>query len=309
MCRAATLFGAVWQARKLMRDYDLVYINTIVVINFLLAALLDRFLGGPPALVHVHELIPGFTRKIFGRLVRLSSSAVVCNSKATALSFELAGLPDVHTVWNGTNIPASSTPPSPAAGHPLKVLMPGRINSWKGQDLLVDAIALIKPQCRNFSVRIVGDVYKGQDHFKDKLHASIHTHGLDDIVDLAGFHENMDEMYKWADIVVIPSTSPEPFGVVAVEAMSHARPVIAANHGGLKEIVQDNATGWLFPPGDAAALANLLDRLTRERSEISTAGKQARKCAEQEFANERYRMRIAAIVSDLLFNSGTDKGT
>lgn len=294
------LFNSVWQARKLMLKYDLVYINTIVIINFLLAALVSKVIGGPPAIVHVHELITGIVGLIFGRFLRAACSVIICNSGATASAFNLSGLPMVHTVWNGTDIPKASLPIKSPHGCCLKILMPGRINSWKGQDLLIEAIASIKPKCGKISVRIVGDVYKGQNHFKERLNDAISKNGLIGIVELIGFCENMNEMYQWSDIVVVPSKSPEPFGVVAVEAMSHSRPVIAADHGGLQEIVVNNVTGWLFPPGDIATLASLVVRFSQDRTELEKASLQARLRAESKFTNHLYQKRIADICQSIL---------
>ena len=68
-------------------------------------------------------------------------------------------------------------------------------------------------------------------------------------------------LYRRADIVVVPSKLPEPLGRVAIEAMSFGRPVIASEIGGLPQVVKDQVTGWLIPPGDAAVLAEAIRRI------------------------------------------------
>jgi len=89
-----------------------------------------------------------------------------------------------------------------------------------------------------------------------------------------------------ADVVVMPSDSPEPFGLVAIEAFARGRPVIGSGAGGLLDIVTDGVDGWLYPPGDAAALAELLAGLTR--AQVTRAGRAARATYESRFTTQRY---------------------
>jgi glycosyltransferase involved in cell wall biosynthesis len=78
-----------------------------------------------------------------------------------------------------------------------------------------------------------------------------------------------------SDIAVIPSTEPEPFGMVALEAMAAVKPVIAANHGGLAEIVVEGETGFLVTPGSAIELAEAIKLLVADaplRKRMGVAG-------------------------------------
>ncbi|PKP65746.1 MAG: glycosyl transferase, partial [Alphaproteobacteria bacterium HGW-Alphaproteobacteria-8] len=77
---------------------------------------------------------------------------------------------------------------------------------------------------------------------------------------LVGACDDMPAAYKLASVVVSASTDPEAFGRVAVEAQAMGRPVIATDHGGARETVDHGRTGWLYPPGDAQALAEALDK-------------------------------------------------
>ncbi|MBT5971004.1 MAG: glycosyltransferase family 4 protein [Desulfobacula sp.] len=288
--------GSATQAIKMMKNYHLVYINTIVIINFLIAALLSR----TSCLIHIHEIVSGLPGKVLGRIAQKASTLTICNSHATAKSFGLTNRFNTHVVWNGTDCPSEVFLPDVKAVRPLRILMPGRINSWKGQDILVQALAKMdKITSRHLQVRIVGDVYKGQDHFRENLIHQIDKHDLNDTIKLLGFCQYMDKMYAWADVVIVPSLKPEPFGLVAIEAMSHARPVIASAHGGLKEILIDNLTGWLVPPGDATAIANILNLLIKKREGIKKKGEQARKRALLVFSNSSYRKNIGTLALSL----------
>ncbi|MEJ7719705.1 MAG: glycosyltransferase family 4 protein [Ilumatobacteraceae bacterium] len=90
-----------------------------------------------------------------------------------------------------------------------------------------------------------------------------------------------------ADVAVIPSDEPEPFGLVAIEAFARGRPVVASAAGGLLDIVTDGYDGWTFEPGDVAALAAILRSLTVQA--VVTAGDRARRTFEQRYTIERYR--------------------
>jgi glycosyltransferase involved in cell wall biosynthesis len=162
-------------------------------------------------------------------------------------------------VHNGVNAIGETSPlalPSEFNPHrPLCIAMLGRISDWKGQDLLVQAVALLSPANRaRVKVRIVGGTFRDMREPLDMLGAQITAADLGDVVTLEPFLNDPSEIYRWADLCVVPSRLPEPFGRVAIEAMAYGRPVIAAAHGGLLEIVEDGHSGWLFPPNDADAL-------------------------------------------------------
>lgn len=292
--------AATIKAWRMMKNHDVVYINTVVVINFILAALLSKTIR----VMHVHEIIQGIPGKIIGQLVQKAATSVICNSLATCRAFGLEKRSNTYIIWNGTECPIYAQPPTFQKDRPLRILMPGRINSWKGQTLLVKAVSHMEETAKKkLQIRIVGDVFKGQDHFRTNLIRQIQSLGLDSCINLLGFRRKMDELYHWADIVVVPSLRPEPFGLVAIEAMSHARPVIAASHGGLVEILADQKSGWLFPPGDAAGLAEIISSLLNNKKLISEKGAQAKMRAMNSFSNSGYRNKLQTLFDSLLKES------
>jgi glycosyltransferase involved in cell wall biosynthesis len=157
----------------------------------------------------------------------------------------------------------------------LRVLLPGRLTAWKGQDVMVEAARRLRegrcvPVLR---VALVGSA-QGRGRFEEELRAMIASHGLTDSVTLHGPWDDMPAAYEWADVVVSASTRPEAFGRVAVEAMAMARPVVATDHGGARETVADGETGLLVPPGDARALARAIEALSDPayRAQLGRAG-------------------------------------
>ena len=142
------------------------------------------------------------------------------------------------------------------------VLLPGRLTRWKGQAILIDALARLKREGKLGSMRAVlaGDA-QGRNDYEAELWLQATTQGLDSRVVIAGHESDMPAAYLAADIVVSASTDPEAFGRVAAEAGAMERAVIATDHGGAREVILADRSGLLVPPGDASALANALVEL------------------------------------------------
>ena len=251
----ARLIPACRRAVARMRAADLVYINTVVIVDFLLAA---RFFPGK-VLVHIHEIPEGVARSIFRALLRWSRAELIFNSRATKSVFAMPAATTQHVVYNAIAGPTDVAPLDYDASRPLRLLMVGRINRIKGQDLLVDALAKVPPDLRSrLEVRIVGGTFANDAARERILRDRVQTEQLGAIVRFEPFHTDMQPLYRWADVVCVPSRRPESLGRVAIEAMSFGRPVIAAAIGGLVEIVEDRVTGRLFVPNNASELCALI---------------------------------------------------
>ena len=138
------------------------------------------------------------------------------------------------------------------------VTLPGRLTYWKGQKLLLEAAAMCKR--RDFGLLFVGSD-QGRKAYSDELKAMAARPGMPQTV----FLEHTDDMpsaYAASEIVVNASSDqPEAFGRTIPEAQAMGRLVAGAAHGGACETIDDGKTGFLFPPGDAGALARVLERM------------------------------------------------
>lgn len=280
---------AMFRAWKRGRDADLVYISTTVILDHMLVAPLWR--GG--VIIHAHELPTGVTATILSGLLRWSRAALVFISKATEDAYDLTQGTVSQVIHNGHEGPKQAQRAIPSDG-PLRVLMIGRINDWKGQDLLVEAVALLSQADRErIQVRVVGDTFGGPTS-KDALLALIAARGLDDRITVEGFLDDPSSAYEWSDVVVAPSRNPEPFGLIAIEAMSWFRPVVAAGHGGLIEIVEDGRTGRLFTPNDPTSLAQALRAYVVNGQSVIDHGGAGRSRYERAFTAEAYARGFVA---------------
>ncbi len=294
--RPSTVFAGIRRAVGMINRHDLTYINTSVIFDFILAARFAR----RRTLVHVHELPVGVEGLAFSGLLAASGAPLVFNSEATRNAFVLPPWQRRHVVHNGTVEPSGS--PAPAgqglAGRDMNVLMLGRFNRWKGQSLLVDAVGRMSAEHqRRIRVRLVGDAFQGQDQHRDAVEQAVTRKGLKDRISIEPFADDPSGLYAWSDLVVVPSTRPEPFGMVAIEAMACGRPVIGAAHGGLTEIVRHGRTGALFSPGDPVELAGALARYRDDGTELTAHGQAAHERFRSCFDERTYLDAIGELVA------------
>jgi glycosyltransferase involved in cell wall biosynthesis len=175
----------------------------------------------------------------------------------------------------------------------LVVAHVGRLVRWKGQAVLLRALAQVRVHLPAAYGLIVGNWSAGDDApgplgggatYAQELHRLAADLNLTEHITFAGFVRDPNLAYAAADVVTHTSTLPEPFGRVVIEAMMLGRPVVAAAAGALPEIITDGQTGHLTPPGDAAALAERLGRLLASPDERARIGVAARERAEAEFS-------------------------
>src|SRR5262249_38652513 len=134
-------------------------------------------------------------------------------------------------------------------------MLPGRLTRWKGQLVLIDALAQLGR--RDVCCLLVGSD-QGRKGYREEIEKRVRQRNLEGVVRMVDHCRDMPAAYMLADVVVSASTDPEAFGRVVAEAQAMGRPVVAPDHGAAPEIVLGGETGWLVPPGDPARLAAAL---------------------------------------------------
>jgi len=169
------------------------------------------------------------------------------------------------------------------------ILLPGRLTSWKGQELFLEAINLVNIQLgyEAFYAVILGSD-QGRDLFKKKLIRLSEQYRMTKQVKFIDHCKDMALAYKISDVVVSSSIEPEAFGRVAVEAQSMEKVIIASNIGGSKETIIDEKTGYLFETGNANSLCEkILKVLNLDETTLKTIGIEGRKNAVGKFNVEK----------------------
>jgi len=235
--------------RRMFRSYQICYVNTVVCVAAI-AGLRGQCAG---TYVHVREIPSLLTCRIFRALLKFSRASLIYNSHATAAAFALPGT----VIHNGVDVAGPVVRAHAAQGRDLRLAIIGRINPWKGQQFVLDALSTVG-RMLPIQVRIVGDVFPGYEILLDKLRETARLCAQS--VEIEGFTNDPGVHFAWADFVVVPSVQPEPFGRVAIESFASGRPVIASASGGLQEIVTDGVNGFLFTPGDKDDLLRAIER-------------------------------------------------
>ena len=150
----------------------------------------------------------------------------------------------------------------------VRILMPCRDSELKGISTVIRACDYLRANRSDFTLLLTSKKDYGRDYVQ-----SIGWYR----------HDRIPELYSRSDICVVPSVWREPFGIVAVEAMAMAKPVIATATGGLEDIVIDGVTGFLVKPGDTGALAEKLTLLLDNSAQRERMGAEGLKRATEEY--------------------------
>jgi glycosyltransferase involved in cell wall biosynthesis len=269
---------------------DLIHTNTMVTKEGARAAMLL----GLPHVWHVRELVgkgrhcelPISDERLERYLVR-RASVVIANSNVTASCFSGRARSLVRVVPNGIDL-SRFLPRSSLRPHDKRVVaMVGHITARnKKHALFIRAASMVNAKGVEF--RIYGHIPErgGGTSYAGELESLQRTLGLEDRISWPGFMP-AESIMPAIDVLVQPADN-ESFGRVIVEAMASHVPVVGANGGGAGELIQDEKTGLLFSPDDAAALARALDRLLADPELCARMGSEGRRRAEACYSIETY---------------------
>jgi glycosyltransferase involved in cell wall biosynthesis len=135
------------------------------------------------------------------------------------------------------------------------VTIAGRITELKDYETFIRAIGVMRTDVPDVLGLVVGGVRKDKGKYFEALQTLVTSLGLENHVRFTGSQSNVAEIYAASHVVVSSSRKPESFGRTAAEALAMNVPVVATGHGGILDIVRKGETGYLFPPGEATALA------------------------------------------------------
>jgi glycosyltransferase involved in cell wall biosynthesis len=303
------VFKLAWRIARLARGHDLIYANSQKAM--IVAALAGR-LARKPVIWHLHDIL---SADHFGRTHRWAAarvanscvSLVIAASRATAEAFVVAGGDGsrVTVIHNGidpgpfgllsdqqqANLRASLG----LGRHPIVGAF-GRFAWWKGQHVLVDALAALP----GVHAMFVGAALFGEDAYAEELRRRAAAVNLMDRIHFLGFRKDVPNLMSLANIVVHTSVAPEPFGRVLVEGMLANRPVVASGAGGVPEIIEDGKSGILVRPADPGALASALTSLLNDQVKAASIAASGHERARDHFSLDRMLERIEQEVSSVL---------
>ena len=171
----------------------------------------------------------------------------------------------------------------------FKILLPGRLTRWKGQEMFIESLNLLKTKYNkeNFQVIILGS-HQGRKVYFKKLISAVEKYRLRDKVFFLQHLKEMPIAYYVSDMVVSSSIEPEAFGRVSVEAQAMRRPILASNHGGSTETIVNGKSGFLFENNNPESLAENLNKLIEmDKDKLQSIGNEGRKNVLKKFDVEQ----------------------
>lgn len=183
------------------------------------------------------------------------------------------------------------------------VLLPGRLTSWKGQTLFIEAANYLKKENKLSNIFFI--ILGGADakiNYKQQLKDLIYSYKLVDKVRIMEPMSDMPLAYSFCNLVVSASIEPEAFGRVSVEAQAMEKPILASAIGGSKETIADQETGWIIEPNNIHALANkIFDISKMDFEKLSAMGKLGRKNVLQNYTQDQMCVKTLEIYQSLVY--------
>jgi glycosyltransferase involved in cell wall biosynthesis len=287
---------------------DVVHTNNSLIPSAAVAAKLD----GRPHIWHLRESFSEFPSlwAIHKHVMSAFSTRIVCCSQVAAdqligssgerrarIVYEGLASSEFRT-FSAADVAVWRRRFAPAGGPVVGVV--GRIRMVrKGQEVFVAAAEQLAASFPAARFVCIGDAYPGNESHVDELRRRAERAGIGDRFEITGDIEDVAAATAALDIAVMPSVVPEPFGNVVMEAMCLGKPVIASANGGGREQIEDGVTGFLFPPGDADALARALATLLADPTLARAMGEAGQRRFEALFTSEKGHAAIRRLYAEL----------
>ena len=305
---------AVWQLTRLIRRerIAIVHTNTIHAVYGFAAAKLARV----PHVWHIREIVwqSNLLRRIELACARRWSTRIIVTSDAVASMFgpravwppQLVKIP--NSVDAGRFSPGDGSRVRGALGLRADQQVVGlvcRLDVWKGVEVFLAAAAIVAQTHPDARFVVVGGPIIGLEAYANTLLALAERLGLSDRVHFTQWQfgpADMPDVHRALDVLVLASTHPEPFGLVLLEAMATAKPVVATAQGGPLEIVAGGETGLLVPARDPAAMAAAMAYLLDHPADARAMGDAGRRRVLAQYQVVRELTALQDLYAELVAN-------
>jgi glycosyltransferase involved in cell wall biosynthesis len=280
------------------REIQLIYSNTLAVIVGAVFSIRAKI----PHVWHIHEIIksPKVIRTFLSKIIDLSSTKPIVVSSAVEKHWSkylkkarpvviYNGIDYTPFISNGIaskekfNLPSKKT----------IITMVGRINPGKGQLFFLEmAKRLIEKHGNAIHFLMVGDAYPGYERIETQIDKYIQEQIPSGQITKLGFRQEIPELLKLSDIFVLPSTLPDSFPTVILEAMASELPIVATRSGGASEMVEEGVTGFLIPLGNVELGTEKISFLIQNKEAAKAMGKFAKSQVLKQYSLESFDHKI-----------------
>lgn len=275
---------------------------------FTLSALRRAYPGRYRTVWHVHNFLNmdrhfGLRGKFNAWQIRRGADWVLCVSRAVSHGWGRSGVP-TRVVYNGVSARHLALPPvEPLTrrdrGAPLRLVGAGRMESSKGHQVSVEALALLRNAGVSATLDLFGGPVRGNVYLQ-ALRARIRQLGLESLVTFHGYVDDFVQRLREYDIAIQARIDPEPCSLYVLECLSRAIPLVASAGGGTPELMRDGREGRLYPPGDAAGLARAIQDNAENPADAVRMAAAARERVFTEFSPDGFAANLAAFYHEVL---------
>jgi glycosyltransferase involved in cell wall biosynthesis len=296
---------AAWRLRQLARREKALclYSNGLKAHGL---AVLARAMGAGKVVCHIHDIpFTGSEKKFWQLLQKLATRLVAVSRPCWPENKGGEGpLPaNLRLLPNGLpeSLVKSETDVLPTLHQPLRLGFCGRLHPFKGVHVLIDwAEALhqrFQQQGRDFTLAIRGEAAPEQREWVEELKQRVHARGLSDRIRFEGRINGYEALYADIDMLVVPSVTPEPFGLVILEGMAMGLPVIAYPAGGILDIIREGENGFFAK--DAESFCRAVEQLTTAEETYPRIQRAGLRTVREHFTLKHFYDRLEAILAEL----------
>lgn len=279
--------------RKIEFKVDIIHINTMAVLEgiYLKKRLQAKLIWHVHEIIEKPKIISDFLNFLVGKYAdecvavsvavkkHLITSKYICDKKVIVIyngidSKIFNSNVSYGYLFKDFQIPVNS----------IRIGVIGRINSWKGQNDFLDATVPLLGKYPTLYLFIIGSAFSGEEWRVDKLKDRILTEKYNSRIIYSPFRRDNAAVQSFLNVLVLPSTNPDPLPTVVLEAMACGKPVVGYAHGGIKEMVKNGYNGYLEPPHNKKALSKSLDRLIGNEDKRKTLGRNSQKRQKEYFS-------------------------
>lgn len=293
----------IWVGFLRRHGIDLIHANGSRAMIY--AGLAGR-LASCPVVWHVRVLDrdPWLDRVLAGL-----STRVLVNSRAVAGRFDFlrsenARGPEV--VANGVDLETfARMPADPILSRDSRLtdryvlLVLAQLIPWKRHELAIEMLSVMKRNGCEAALVLVGDEVEDTQGYRARLIDKANELGVAEDCVFTGFRNDIPAILKLADLLVHPA-KPEPFGRALIEAMAAGIPAVAADGGGVLEVIDDGVTGTVVTSDEPACWAHIVEELLRDEPLRQRMGRAARRRAEILFSQELHARRVEQVYRQVL---------
>jgi glycosyltransferase involved in cell wall biosynthesis len=298
------LFALILLIKK--RKVGIVYSNGLGV----LVGIFGAFFSGVIHVWHIHEIIgkPEYFYSVYRRLLNWQFGHNIAVSEAVKSFWAKEGSINFYKIYNGIPLPKTSPDPNKLneeLGLPPSVLvigMIGRVSYLKGQDYFLKIAHELLKHDQNLKFVMVGDVYPGNEDLYDELNLLKESLGIQDSVIDLGYRRDIPDILAALDLFILPSTQPDSFPTVILEAMQQEKAIISTRQGGALEMLEEHVSGLFIPIHEEKEAADIILPLLQNENARKAMGIEAKKKVLRDFASEKFKEKIFATIEEIQFN-------